>query len=415
MAILSAVAASLAQEQTPFPEPVDIPKFFFEALDFAGVTPDSTRLDFYLQVPYQMLTFTKHENVFDAIYDVTLDIYDSTEALVTEKLWSEEVETKEYNTTISDITGKMSQKSISLKPGNYSISIQVRDNETKKVAHLRRNMFVRSFPDTAFAISDLLLINQMTQEGQKTVIVPNVSGNINDSQKGISVFFEAYNPHHADSAIFLVRVKNLRGDTAATDTVVRYAGHPRNSEFLTIEGNKFVSGDYAIEVQGKLLRKDTATAWSRAASRNINVRTKGLPVPLKDLDKAIDEMVYITDNSVIDDLKKTAPEKKRKAFLDFWRRRNPAADSESNDLMEEYYRRVDYANTNFSYYQEGWRTDRGMVYILYGPPDNLERHPFDMDSKPYEVWMYYNLNKQFVFVDLTGFGDYRLSQNNLYR
>jgi hypothetical protein len=76
--------------------------------------------------------------------------------------------------------------------------------------------------------------------------------------------------------------------------------------------------------------------------------------------------------------------------------------------MEQYYARVEYANKHFSHFQEGWRTDMGMVYITFGPPNNVERHPFDIDSKPYEIWAYYDLNYQFVFVDQTGFGDYRL-------
>jgi hypothetical protein len=50
----------------------------------------------------------------------------------------------------------------------------------------------------------------------------------------------------------------------------------------------------------------------------------------------------------------------------------------------------------------------GMVYIIFGEPSNIERHPYEMDTKPYEIWAYYNINKQFVFVDNSGFGDYRL-------
>ena len=49
-----------------------------------------------------------------------------------------------------------------------------------------------------------------------------------------------------------------------------------------------------------------------------------------------------------------------------------------------------------------------MVYITLGPPNNVDRHPFDYDAKPYEVWEYYDQNLQFVFMDETGFGDYRL-------
>jgi hypothetical protein len=60
----------------------------------------------------------------------------------------------------------------------------------------------------------------------------------------------------------------------------------------------------------------------------------------------------------------------------------------------------------------GWRTDRGMIYIQYGEPDDVERHPFDMDGFPYnapwQVWRYYSTNREFVFVDRRGSNDYEL-------
>ena len=53
----------------------------------------------------------------------------------------------------------------------------------------------------------------------------------------------------------------------------------------------------------------------------------------------------------------------------------------------------------------------GMVYITLGPPSAVERHPFDMGAKPYEIWEYYHINRSFLFVDNSGFGDYRLSES----
>jgi hypothetical protein len=50
----------------------------------------------------------------------------------------------------------------------------------------------------------------------------------------------------------------------------------------------------------------------------------------------------------------------------------------------------------------------GMVYIIFGTPNNIERHPFDIDARPYEIWTYYENNREFIFVDISGFGDYRL-------
>ncbi|MBA7483939.1 hypothetical protein ES707_19456 [subsurface metagenome] len=76
--------------------------------------------------------------------------------------------------------------------------------------------------------------------------------------------------------------------------------------------------------------------------------------------------------------------------------------------MDEYYGRVAYANTYFRSMQPGWETDMGMVYVIYGPPDEIDRHPFDVNQKPYQVWFYYNKGWRFVFVDANMLGDYRL-------
>jgi hypothetical protein len=59
---------------------------------------------------------------------------------------------------------------------------------------------------------------------------------------------------------------------------------------------------------------------------------------------------------------------------------------------------------------DGWRSDRGRVYILYAEPDEIERFPSSENAKPYEIWYYHQIegSVQFIFVDRTGFGNYRL-------
>jgi GWxTD domain-containing protein len=60
--------------------------------------------------------------------------------------------------------------------------------------------------------------------------------------------------------------------------------------------------------------------------------------------------------------------------------------------------------------REGWKTDRGRVFVLYGEPDEIERHPSQEDTKPYEIWQYYQIENgvQFYFIDRSSFGDFIL-------
>jgi len=94
--------------------------------------------------------------------------------------------------------------------------------------------------------------------------------------------------------------------------------------------------------------------------------------------------------------------------LAFWDKKKPNPRTDDNPILIEYYRRIDYATKNFKGLGEGWRSDMGMVYIIFGTPSNIDKHPFDQDTKPYEIWEYFDINKEFVFIDNTGFGDYRL-------
>jgi GWxTD domain-containing protein len=96
-------------------------------------------------------------------------------------------------------------------------------------------------------------------------------------------------------------------------------------------------------------------------------------------------------------------------FKQFWVSRDPSPATRRNEVLIEYYRRINYANEQFKVPQlEGWATDRGMVYITLGLPDFVEREEFSATSKPVEVWVYNSVRLRLLFVDESGFGDYVL-------
>lgn len=77
----------------------------------------------------------------------------------------------------------------------------------------------------------------------------------------------------------------------------------------------------------------------------------------------------------------------------------------------EYLHRTSIVNESYrNMSREGWRTDRGRVYLLYGQPDDIQRYPSSENAKPYEIWEYHQIENGviFVFVDRSGFGEYRL-------
>ena len=111
--------------------------------------------------------------------------------------------------------------------------------------------------------------------------------------------------------------------------------------------------------------------------------------------------------------KLTTDQERNRFIQQFWERRNPSPGSRTNAFKEEFFRRVNFADAHFAAGYPGWKSDRGHMYIDYGPPDEIEFHP---NSTPYHfsVWKYRSLpklgeNVVFVFVDLAGNGDYRIA------
>ncbi|HJZ99731.1 MAG TPA: GWxTD domain-containing protein [Candidatus Solibacter sp.] len=101
-----------------------------------------------------------------------------------------------------------------------------------------------------------------------------------------------------------------------------------------------------------------------------------------------EDVAYIITNEERAQFRSLESESDRERFIEqFWQRRDPTPGTVENEFKEEHYRRIAYSNENF--YDDalpGWKTDRGRVYIVYGPPDEKESHP--SATPPSEQWRY---------------------------
>ena len=132
-------------------------------------------------------------------------------------------------------------------------------------------------------------------------------------------------------------------------------------------------------------------------------------------DELTDEMKKIQYIAMSEDIKMfsklTGIEARRNFLSKFWTNVESGNRNISNLTRAVYLQRIISANERFRVMgKEGWKTDRGRVYILYAEPDEIQRFPSSGDSKPYEIWNYYSIESgvQFIFVDRSGFGNYIL-------
>jgi GWxTD domain-containing protein len=143
-----------------------------------------------------------------------------------------------------------------------------------------------------------------------------------------------------------------------------------------------------------------------------------------------EDVVYIISKEEREAFLRLGTNEERDQFIEtFFDRRNPAPESGENTFKEEHYRRIAYANEHFASGVPGWKTDRGHMYILWGPPDEIDSHPtggtYDRPPEegggststyPWEKWRYRHLegvgeNIELEFVDPTGSGEYHLTMD----
>jgi len=380
-------------------------KFYQDLLDFSSGKINTTRLDVFIQVPYSSIQFVRGDNGFIGKYSVTVSIFDSNkDKLISEKTWNEKVDVKDYNETRSKDLYSLNLRSFYLQPDDYFIRSSVSNEESSNEAPIEEMIKVRNLYSN-ISVSDIMLISKKSEEAGKSKIIPNVSGNVATQKDGLPLFFEIYSDTVRNLKIEYI-IKDKKKDQIYDETENKDVDSGRTQIFYTIRDSSFSLGFYNLEVK----IKDANDNVVASVEKPFFSRWIGIPSSVTDLDKAIDQLIYIASTDEIDHIKdaKTNDEK-LKRYMAFWKKQDPTPETEQNEIFDEYYGRIAYANAHFSHYIEGWKTDRGMVFILLGPPDNVDRHPFDLDAKPYEVWEYYNLNRSFVFVDYTGFGDYRLT------
>src|SRR5438876_3116907 len=188
----------------------------------------------------------------------------------------------------------------------------------------------------------------------------------------------------------------------------------------------------------------TSSSWSVAQKKNDpkkedtkkevpkNVqRSRELESASRALRKWLDEDVsYVITNEERTAVKALKTDEEREQFIEqFWLRRDPIPDTVDNEFKEEHYRRIAYAHEHYASGIPGWKTDRGRIYIMYGPADEIESHPSggtymrppeegggETSTYPFETWRYRYIdgigtNVILEFVDPTMTGEYHMTMD----
>lgn len=390
------------------------PKFDFDAVNTASDNFNLSHLDIYVRVNYDELQFLKLDAGFKASYEIIVTILDKSGRPIDARDAREEILTEEVNDIQSIRKFKLNQFSFDLPPAKYEIVLSLQDLETLKVATRKQEMTLKKYPDNDFLVSDILYLDYVSKDPDGNLkFTPKVSGfKMYDSR--LYAYFEVYNVPDSDSVFVRYEVIDPKNGKLVDKEQHEYwlkSGGRVTKSFLEIADSGLPHGRYTTRIKVQHAN-DTVSL-----ERPFEWFWEGLPSSFSNLDEAIDALAYIITKKELADLRAVPADEKHKAYLEFWEKHDPTPGTSENEFRVDYYNRIAYANDNFfSHRQPGWKTDMGWAYVLLGPPDSIERNPFNQrfatapgrTIKAYEIWTYYRYSRQLVFIDELGFGEYRL-------
>ena len=195
----------------------------------------------------------------------------------------------------------------------------------------------------------------------------------------------------------------------------------------------------ATFLAGPILAQNKQSSSSDSETVSKPLTKKQIAAKQKALDKELmgpwkkwmnEDVLYIITDEEKQAFRRLKTDEERQQFVEqFWLRRDPTPDTEENEYKEEHYRRIAYANDHYASGIPGWKADRGMIYIKYGPPDEIESHPSggsyerpyeegggETSTYPFEDWRYRYLegvgtNVMIEFVDTTMSGEYKMTMD----
>lgn len=408
--------AALAQQGTGFSGPF----FFLDVANLAAKDSTLARLVVFVKVPYSQLLFSKYKEKFEAEYDFDVAIYDEKKELVVQNSKVEKL----YLTNVAEADKEQrlsfSRMKFNVQPGSYSVVATITDRERNRTGRRSTTVNLKNFRNEPLGVSDIIFADKVDKDqlNDVTNIHPNVFKSFEDQSANFYAYFEIYDETFSrknleidstlSSALDEIKVEyrilDKEQKAVYADTFVQTVNKFQTFTAVDLSGLKIRHGKYLLDVT---VKKGSFTAktgssfdirWNTSMSGEVDVKL------------AIRQMEYIAWDINLRKILKKGDDEMKDFFVNFWKGRDPTPSTAKNEVMEEYYKRIGYANRYYSTaFRDGWETDMGMVYVTLGAPDELQRYPYEPNLKPYEVWYYYNLNTKLIFVDSKGFGEYELA------
>lgn len=371
-----------AENRTAVYEPGS-PNFDMEVV--STISDGRPGVDVYVSIPRESLVFVRSDGGFRASYDVFVTITaEDVEVPVYQETWSDTVSVSTFEATQS-FGRVLLQERIDLEAGEYEAELALEDTESGAQTVRRQTVEVVRHGRAKPAMSEILL--HTSRDGGS--FEPAVSIHIPGQFDSLQAVTQLYNvPDTATVRLALVRF--------ASDTTVATPPHwftpshftlpymgidYEKNDTLQVSRRTVLDAESEFSMQFNLpsLEKGVYMALLRLESaedpvesrRYFTVQSPAFP-RISSMDEMVASLTYIAREAEMDHIRAAdSDEEITRRFDAFWAELVPNRQAAAT-LLKSYYERVEQANLQFSNHKEGWKTDRGMIYIVFGPPAYVE-------------------------------------------
>ncbi len=397
------------------------PPFLFNRIfysEFYVGNQDSGKAFFMYKIPVNRLLFEKTENIYKAKFRVAVEIFDNLDNIIQREFDEKSVEAETYKGTKSNsifvdgiIPILFSKKIKKIQP---MFSDVYSHREFKGKRFVLNNTKIGKVFLTPIVVSK----QTMDYNGSEAYQLANFGGNFPFSEDKYELLLPVKDPETDELFVKIMKDGKTIISTSINDSFYgnldfKYSedkillvkgDSDKNYKFFILANteSKLHEGPFKIVISKTSDFKDSFTYKKR-------VTWFDKPFSLRNPELAIKNLKYIEKDSVIDDMLDKESFRYSKILQKYWKKYDPTPETAFNPIMKEYYDRIDYSMQNFSPIsrKNGANTDRGKIYIKYGKPNEIKRTS-NTYGQVTEIWIYKKVNKEFVFVDKYGIGDFSL-------
>jgi len=418
-------------------QPPNSKNFIAFDMDYATfrASEGMVHLEIYLLVSRTEFKFLEDDEKYHSDHRLDVKVM-SNDSLVAHDTWDRIDRTDDPN-SIRRTQLLPDYSEFILPPGSYDLLVSITDKNTDISGNRQMEIVLSEFGKGDLIISDLELATDIKKVEKKGIftkygrdVIPNASSTYGIEIPVLYIYCEIYNfastegeelsNYQVEYSITDLNGKELispdpkihkkPGESTIEMGGLNIISLKSKGYYFRIKVTDLATGAVATRSKKYFVYRPEDMQELADSDQNLIIGTDGYiesiysEMTLKELDDEwnIMKMLARKDEKKLFD--GSDEEGRRQVMLKYWQAR------EEKISRDEFMLRAAIAKQQWSGLRPGWRTDRGRVMITYGRPDEIEREPHSINTRPFEVWRYFGIDGgiEFVFVDKQGFTDYEL-------